>query len=176
MSTHVYNRENSVIMLKKAIKLLIKIVYLFVRASILPFSTIVQLDCGGNVQTRWYVFVRVSISTLSTIFLLNCFPPQSNRKIVEKSKIDTLTNKYHPVWTFPPQSNRKIVQRVKIYQFWPFLRFFYWIMVEMFRQGGICLLGYQFWPFVRFFYWIVVEIFRRVVFTNKYHPVWTFPP
>ena len=25
-----------------------------------------------------------------------------------------------------------------------FLRFFYWIVVEIFRWGGICLLGYQF--------------------------------
>ena len=38
------------------------------------------------------------------------------------------------------------------YQFWPFLRFFYWIVVEMFRRGGICLLAYQFCPFLRFFY------------------------
>ena len=47
------------------------------------------------------------------------------------------------------------------YQFCPFLRFFYWIVVEMFRRCGICLLGYQFWPFLRFFYFIVVEMFRR---------------
>jgi hypothetical protein len=26
----------------------------------------------------------------------------------------------------------------------PFLRFLFWIVVEMFRRGGICLLGYQF--------------------------------
>ena len=28
--------------------------YLFVRVSILPFSMIFLLDCGGNVQTVWY--------------------------------------------------------------------------------------------------------------------------
>ena len=28
-------------------------------------------------------------------------------------------------------------------------------------RGDICLLGYQFCPFLRFFYWIVVEMFRR---------------
>ena len=33
--------------------------------------------------------------------------------------------------------------------------------MEMFRRGGICFLGYQFRPFLRFFYWIVVEMFRR---------------
>jgi hypothetical protein len=61
--------------------------YLFVRVSILTFSTIFLLDCGGNVQTGWYLFANVSILT----------PPQSKRKILEKVKIDTLTNKYHPV-------------------------------------------------------------------------------
>jgi hypothetical protein len=90
------------------------------------------------------------------------------------------------------QSNGKIAEKSKIY----------WIVVEMFRRGGICLLGYQFRPFLRFFYWIVVEMFRRGgicllgyqftfppqsnrksvekvkidTLTNKYHPVWTFPP
>jgi ribosomal protein L31 len=96
---------------------------------LLTLSMIFLLDCGGNVQTRWYLFVRVSILLFSTIFLLDCggnvqtgnkyppvwtFPPQSNGKIVENVKIDTLTNKYHPVWTFPPQSNRKILEKVKI--------------------------------------------------------------
>ena len=33
--------------------------------------------------------------------------------------------------------------------------------MEMFRRGGICLLGYQFCPFLRFLFWIVVEMFRR---------------
>jgi hypothetical protein len=77
--------------------------YLFVRVSILKFSTIFPLDCAGNVQTGWYLFAKVSILTFSTIFLMDCGgnvqtgSPQSNRKIAEKSKIDTLTNKYHPV-------------------------------------------------------------------------------
>jgi hypothetical protein len=44
----------------------------FLRVSILTFSTIFLLDCGGNVQTGWYLFVRVSILTFSTIFLLDC--------------------------------------------------------------------------------------------------------
>ena len=46
--------------------------YLLVRVSILTFSTIFPLYCGGNVQTGWYLFVRVSILTLSSIFLLDC--------------------------------------------------------------------------------------------------------
>jgi hypothetical protein len=45
---------------------------LFVRVSILTFSTIFLLDCGENVQTGWYLFVRVSILTFSSIFLLDC--------------------------------------------------------------------------------------------------------
>ena len=45
---------------------------MFVRVSILTFSTIFLLDCGGNVQTGWYLFVRVLILTFSTIFLLDC--------------------------------------------------------------------------------------------------------
>jgi hypothetical protein len=89
-------------------------------------------------------------------------------------KIDTLTNKYHPVWTIPQQSKGKIVEKVKIdtlaNKCWPFLRYFYWIVVEMFRWGGICLLGYQFWPFLRFFLWGKIY-----TLTNKYHLVWTFP-
>jgi hypothetical protein len=94
--------------------------YLFVRVSILTFSKIFPLDGGVNVQTVWYLFVMIFILTFSTIFLLDCggivqtewylfvrvsikhhsvctIPPQSNRKIVEKVKIDTLANKYHPV-------------------------------------------------------------------------------
>jgi hypothetical protein len=46
--------------------------YLFVRLSVLPFSTIFLLDCGGNVQTGWYLFVKVSILTFSTIFQMDC--------------------------------------------------------------------------------------------------------
>jgi hypothetical protein len=57
------------------------------------------LDCGGNVETGWYLFVKVSMLTLSTMFLMDCGGnvETSNRKIVEKGKIDSLTNKYHPV-------------------------------------------------------------------------------
>jgi hypothetical protein len=69
--------------------------YLFARVSILTFSTIFLLDYGGNVQTGWYLFVRVSNLTLCTIFLLDC-GANVQRKIVEKVKIDTLANKYHP--------------------------------------------------------------------------------
>ena len=60
------------------------------RVSILTFSTIFLLDCGGNVQTGWYLFASVyltflifllewyhgicfvSILPFSTIFLLDC--------------------------------------------------------------------------------------------------------
>ena len=48
-------------------------VVLFVRVSILLFSTIFLLDCGENGQTGWYLFVRVSILPFSTIFLLICW-------------------------------------------------------------------------------------------------------
>jgi hypothetical protein len=46
--------------------------YLFARVSILTFSTIFPLDCGGNVQTGWYLFARLSILPFSTICLLDC--------------------------------------------------------------------------------------------------------
>jgi hypothetical protein len=210
---------------------------LFFKVSILTFYTIFLLDCGGNVQTGWYLFVkyppvwkfppqsiwkiveRVKIDTLTNKYdPVWTIPQQSNRKIAEMVKIDSLANKYHPVWTFPLQSYRKTVEKVKKntitnkyhpvinfdlctifvldcggnvqtggicllrYQCWPFLRFFYWIVVEMFRRSGICLLGYRFWHFLRFFHWTfppqsnrkIVEKVKINTITNKYHPVWTF--
>jgi hypothetical protein len=71
------------------------------------------LDCGGNVQTGWYLFVCVSILTLSTIFILDCGGNV--------------------------QTGCYLFVRVSIL---PFLRFFYWIVVEMFRRGGIFCLFY----------------------------------
>ena len=47
-------------------------VVLFVRVSILLFSTIFLLDRGENGQTGWYLFLRVSILTPYTTFLLIC--------------------------------------------------------------------------------------------------------
>jgi hypothetical protein len=85
--------------------------YLFARVSILTFSTIFLLDYSGNVQTGCYLFVRVSFCPFLRFFY---WIEQSNSKIVEKGKTDSITNKYHPVWTCPPQSIRKIVDRVNI--------------------------------------------------------------
>jgi hypothetical protein len=77
----------------------------------LTFSTIFLLDCGGNVQTGWYLFVRVSILPFSTIFLLDCGGNvQTGWYWFVRVSILTLST------------------------------IFYWIVVEMFRRGGICLL------------------------------------
>ena len=42
--------------------------YLFFKVSILTFSVIFLMDCGGNFQTGWYLFVRVSILTFLRFF------------------------------------------------------------------------------------------------------------
>jgi hypothetical protein len=149
------------------------------------------------------------------------FPPQSNWKIVENVKIDTLTNKYHHVLTFPPQCNRKIVERIYLFvrvsiltfstifqldcggnvqtgwylfvrvSILPFSTIFNWIVVEMFRRGGISLFWYQFCPvkidtLTNKYHHVltfppqcnrkIVERIKIDTLTNKYHPVWTFLP
>ena len=81
----------------------------------MTLSTIFLLDCGGNVHTGWYLFVRVSILTLSMIFLF-----------------DYVGN---------VQTGWYVFARVSMLTF---STIFLLVVVEMFRRGGICLLGYQF--------------------------------
>jgi hypothetical protein len=46
----------------------------------------------------------------------------------------------------------------------PFLRFLFWIVVEMFRRGGICLLRYQFCLFYDFYFGLWWKCSDGVVF------------